>query len=166
MPEGVLLGGMVLVKAAATGSISDAVTSATGYTDLSETGQTFQINDTGEVSRLAPHGGKLRGRVYAGAKAGTVSFVFARKDGGTPDAAAFFEGIHATKSRRFQFVIQLDHAALESGGVVTPAASAANPQYAGSAVTTSVDPWGAGPGNLGLVRVEAELDDDYARYDS
>ena len=161
MVERVISDGLVLVKAGAA-DITAEVVVTTNWENLSSKALTFNIAETGETASVRPHGANRRNRVLAGAESGTLELSFVRDSDGTPDPEAVFEGIWAA-GRRFNFVIQEDRLALTvpPAVVVTPAASAANPQYTGSAVITSRTPFTLD--GVALFNVSADLDRDYAR---
>ena len=158
---------LLLVK---TGSddITDAVTSLTGWTDLSaELAGEITFNLTASNERLKAEADEAIGRILPGDVTGTVDMVLIKKLGETPDASAFFEDLYSGVDRRYQFVFQPDRPALTSGDppVVTPAPSAANPQYTGSALMSDLEPWQGSnvSADSALIHVVADLDKDYRR---
>ena len=171
MVERVIDDGLVLLNVAATGDISAAVAALTGYTDFSAVALTFNIDESQTNVTVLPHGENRRARVLSGQRTGTITLTFVRNPGGTLngetiDVEAAFETIKAAGGR-FQFVIQENRAALFDATTmaIIPAASPANPQYAGSAIFTSINPFGSADGTTAaVVSVTADLDRDYARY--
>ena len=172
MAERVINDGLVLLNVAATGDISAAVAALTGYTDFSAVALTFNIDESQTNVTILPHGENRRARVLSGQRSGTLTMTFLRNPSGvgsgneTIDVEAAFETIKAAGGR-FQFVIQEDRASLITSPAIVPvpAASPANPQYAGSAIFTSINPFGTADGTTAaVVSVTADLDRDYARY--
>ena len=150
--EKTLVNPLALFRPAPEGDVVAAVTAVLGWTLLEP--QTVSFNLSRETQRLQPTGGRHRGKVLGGGAGGTIAVGFIRTDGETLDPAAFFEPIEATITGRFQFACQ-------PSKVAVPLATDANPQYAGSAVITSVDIWGAGGTAPAVIVVNAEVDSDY-----
>ena len=165
MVERAITDGLVLVEAAATGDVTAAVTAVGTYTDLSPKALTYNISESRANATVNPHGAIPRGRVLAGPITGTIAMTFLRDSDGTPDPEALLEGIHSSHGR-LHFVIQDDRSDLTVGGNVTPAASDANPQYAGSAMINGIDYFGPADGTPSVVSVTCDLDRDFARYTS
>ena len=171
MVEKALVDGMVLVKSAETGDIAAAVTAVATWIDLSTKALTYNIADTRANSSTRPHGTNPRSRVTAGAVTGTISMTFLRdSNSGGVNPEAVLEAIHKSHGR-MQFAIQDDRSELleADGTLMTAEASDTNPQYASSAIISSVDYFGVADGNGGtaaVVSVTADLDRDFARYDS
>lgn len=164
MAERIITDGLVLVKAAPSGDITAAVTATTGWTDLSEFALTMSLDTARNAVAVNPHGPNPKSRVLPGARTGTMVLTFLRSEGASPDPADFFEGIDDANGR-LQFCIQLDRSSLISGGTLTPAASASNPQYVGSAVITALASWGEGDADSpAAIRVSLDTDKDFARY--
>ena len=157
--------GLTMFKKAGSGvsDISAAVTSTSGWTDLSANALTFSISTSRGTSSVAPQGSNHM-RVFGGQRGGTLQVSFLRNDNGTPDPADFWEDVDDANNGRFQFCIQLDRPSITSGSTVTPAASASNPQYAGTAYVTNIAHWGAGPNSLPVITVTAQIDKDYKRF--
>ena len=165
MVEKVIVDGLVLVLGAASGDLAAAVDALGMYNDLSTKALTYNIEESGEVATIRPHGTNPRGRSLAVGKSGTISLTFIRDPGGTPDPGMTLGNIWRTASRRFHFAIQDDRSVL--GSPVVPLASAGNPQQAGSAVMTSFNPFGEAAGaEVAVVIVNGILDRDYAEYTS
>ena len=168
MAERIIDDGMVIVQAMATGDLTASVDAIGAYVDLSKAAVAFTISESQTNVTVLPHGENRRARVLSGQQSGTLSMTFLRNPAGTPDPEMTFETIKAGGGR-FNFAIQEDRAALIAQGDTdpTPDASPANPQYAGSAVLTSLDPFGTADGtSAASLTVTADLDRDYARYTS
>ena len=169
MAERVIDDGMVIVQAMATGDLNASVDDAIGsYIDLSEAALTFNIDESQTNVPVRPHGSNRRARILSGQQSGTLAMTFLRNPDGTPDPETTFETIKAGGGR-FQFAIQEHRTPLLTGasGALVPAGSTGNPQYAGSAVLTAINPFGAADGSTAaVVSITADLDRDYARYTS
>ena len=156
---------LLMVKAAATGDNDDKVTSSTGWIEFSDQVEGLvDINPTRDSVRLAPIGGKGRGKVYASGGGGTITIAIKLGDGAGEENGETFADIFATETARFAFVFQPDRIALTSSGTITPAASATNPQSVGSAVITSLNRHGPGGEEPAFQRITAELDSDYTEH--
>ena len=163
------VGRLLLTKLMASGDNSAEVTDAAGWTDLTGPGtrvQSVTMPRTRTVTRLEPGAGKQLGKAIPQGGGGTITInIF--YDNAADDPEAIFQGYYDAGGR-FAFVYQPDRAALLTGNnnALVPAASAANPQYVGSAIITNIDPWGPGGTNAKILTVTAELDDDYAIHRS
>ena len=158
MAEYVVSDGRVLVKEAASGDISEAITTNDGYTDMSGVALTMLIETTRNAVSILAHGPNRLARQLPGARAGRFVFTFVRDDGGTIDANAFFSAIDRG-SGRFSFGVNTSKVGS------TLVATVGNPQYAGSAIITRLNYWGAGDGNSAAVlAIEAVLDRDFGVY--
>ena len=167
MPAFVFNQGLLLVKLvdAPADRPTAKVTSATGWTDLSHVVRQFTINTSVEVRRSSAWNQPTFKGVSAGAAEGSGTIVCDFTPGDTADATKFFWGVFKHVDRKFSFVVQPDLAALTSGGTVTPAPTAANPQLAGSAVITGNEPFTTGD-DLSTITVQMALDNNTDYYTS
>ena len=152
------------IKAAATGDNGAEVTAlADAGTDTSPAFLGGNINDSGEVASIRPHGTNQRQRVFAGPVSGAIALNYLSDDGNADfDPGAFWGGIWTATNRRFAFVIQPNRTAL--GSPIEPAAADGNPQSVGSAIMTGIDYWGPGDGTPMVINITAALDRDFARH--
>ena len=152
------------IRSAPSGRLPDTkITSLTGWTDISEALKGFvDLNDSGEVTRLDPSGGRFIGDVIAGDRAPSISFQMVRTDDadGT-DGPSILEMINERQDRRFQFIVLPRRTPLVSGGAVTLAPSHNNPQHQGSAVIQSLRPWGPGGRQSAVFDCSAAISGDY-----
>ena len=173
---------LVLVKAAPTGGNGTEVDVSTTpkYTDSSFQFLGGNIDDSGEVATVRPHGIDPRGEPLAGAVTGTITLNYLSNDGATPiidfDAGMFWTGIWETPSRRFAFAIQPNREALKGTAAIVgppayaigepqPGSVAGNPQSTGSAVLTSISYWGDGTAESPmLVNVVAQVARGFTRH--
>ena len=166
MAEYVISDGLALVKPY-TGDTTDAVTSTAGYVDLSEKALTMTLETTRQIAAVNPHGGgrDRLSRQLPGARTGQIVLTFLRDDGGAIDPYRVLREIDSAGGK-LSFVIQLDRASLTAqNGDVTPAASHANPQYAGALAISRLEHWGQGDGNApAIVALTGTLDRDFNVY--
>lgn len=167
MASGYLHNATFLVQGPSFLDITAEVTDKTGWTNLSNIPGTYNIEDSAEVLRRPPWGGKPRGPAISGAVAGSFTFTIDRRDGmAGKDAAMFFEScMHSAAGRRFNFVLQPDGGSTVLTDAGQPAATPANPMYAGSGIIQTLTPFAEGAnGAVSAVAVQGELDRDFDYY--
>ena len=165
MVEKVIVDGLVLIKAK-TADVTAAITALTGYVDYSEKALTFDVNQSRAAVEVRPHGTNPMSRQLGGAVNGTINLTFLRDPGGAVDVEKDLQAIFDDDGL-ITIAIQDDRDALVDATTmaVIPAASAANPQYAGGALITSITPFGtADGGSAATVLIACNLDRDYKVY--
>ena len=158
--------GLLLVRAAPSARQTAKVTSSSGWTDLSKYCQGITIAETVAI-REATHQGSDRPTVEAGLRTATLTLNFTGDDTGAADTPNGFLLDLSQSNYRFNICIQAYRTPLESAGVVTPAPSRGNPQYAGSAVVENPGDliWGDGSAPTPIA-VTARVDSDWQVYDA
>ena len=160
---------LVMVKAAPTGTNAAEIDDAAKYATYSDSSPAFlggNIDDSGEVATIRPHGVDPRGEPLAGAVTGAITLNYVSDDGNADfDPGQWWTGIWDTPSRRFAFGIQPNRESLKTAGAVIPAAAAGNPQSTGSAVMTGLNYWGDGTAESPmLVNVTAQIARGFTRH--
>ena len=155
--------GYLLMKAAASATVTAAVTAETGYTDVSDYLVSFMVS-TSRTNAVIHTQGSAYGQPIPGNAVRNFELVLAELDDTYPvhTILSAIEGVGG----RFNFVTQPDKASITSAGSTTPAAAAANPQTAGSGVINSISAWSPSQlsdGTAGrVVTVTGEIGTDYA----
>ena len=143
--------------------ITAKVTDLAGWTEITnglKGAITFALTATN--TRLRPRQGRGFGNIVEGESTGTVSFQIIRSKAGDDGGITMLEDAMPRGTRRFQFMFNpFRDELLNNAGNVVPAASAENPQHAGTIALTSVDPYGPGGFQTAIINVSADLDADY-----
>lgn len=165
MAEGYLDDAVLLVRGPSHVDIVEEVTDDAGWTNFSGLPGTWNITETRETSRRPPYGGNPRGRVAAQAEAGTLALTIDESEEAGLSASAFFQACqHRAAGGRFNFVLKPTGGAASQADAWKPGGATDSPQYQGSAIITSYQPYQDGTGAVAVVAVTAELDRDYDVY--
>lgn len=117
------------------------------------------LSATRETSRLTPTEGRRRGKIVPGDSAGSGSIAYGKTEAADP-ISSFFNEVEASLDGLFQIVIN------ERKVGNAPTASATTPQYATSAIMTTLDVWGPGGAETAIGNIAFDIDHDYGVYTS
>lgn len=167
MPEYALDRALLAIRADSGADLDAEVTTlAGGWVDISD-GNKGRVSIAGSASntRLTPFGRNTMGRMVGGDRAGTLTFATIRQNIADPGMKLVEDAFLAAPKARIHVLVQPNKDVLTSeAGVVTPAATEANPQYVGSVMLNSWDFWGPGGNdNTAILTAVGDLDSDFRR---
>ena len=159
---------LVLIRDDNGSDINAEVTSVAGWIDISVEARGSVVLDFSAANqRLTPTGDRAMGRMIAGDGSGTITINKILDKLAADAGARLLERKNLSRNKRFQVCIQPFRDPLtNNAGVVTPAASATNPQWVGSVMMQRHNVWGPGGQQTAIAQTVGDLDSDWQLYDS